>query len=284
MRPNILKLNHTSDARMPADFSALLSVVAICLLHLKSLFRQSIKTPCSLTIYGLICPKSQFCRSLRPIHHGKLFANNALQVILIGLNRHREFAACSLLQVLQTPLHAFDDLRNGSCLVGKDAAMTQKDSDLQKIQEIIQIMKDNDLLEVEIKHGDDKIFLKRFQPGSPTVNFVPMTGQKSSELPPASLQTQSPSQTPPPATQLEEELVEIKSLVVGTFYATPSPDSEPYVEIGSHVEPQTVVCIIEAMKVMNEIKAETRGTITDILITNGQAVEYGQVLFTVKPD
>ncbi|MHC4458131.1 MAG: acetyl-CoA carboxylase biotin carboxyl carrier protein, partial [Planctomycetota bacterium] len=68
------------------------------------------------------------------------------------------------------------------------------------------------------------------------------------------------------------------------FYATPSPDSEPYVELDSHVSPQTVVCIVEAMKVMNEIKAETSGTIAEILVTNGQAVEYGQVLFRVRLD
>ena len=78
--------------------------------------------------------------------------------------------------------------------------------------------------------------------------------------------------------------MEIKSPIVGTFYATPSPDSEPYVDIGTEVSPQTVVCIIEAMKVMNEIKAETTGTIVKILVTNGQAVEYGQVLFKVRPD
>ena len=82
----------------------------------------------------------------------------------------------------------------------------------------------------------------------------------------------------------EEDLVEIKSPIVGTFYATPSPDSESYVDIDSVVGPQTVVCIIEAMKVMNEIKAETNGTIVEILVTNGQAVEYGQVLFKVRPD
>ncbi|MHC4455579.1 MAG: acetyl-CoA carboxylase biotin carboxyl carrier protein [Planctomycetota bacterium] len=72
--------------------------------------------------------------------------------------------------------------------------------------------------------------------------------------------------------------------MVGTFYAAPSPDSEPYVEIESQVSPQTVVCIIEAMKVLNEIKAETSGTIAEILVNNGQAIEYGQVLFKVKPD
>lgn len=72
--------------------------------------------------------------------------------------------------------------------------------------------------------------------------------------------------------------------MIGTYYAKPSPDSEPYVEVGSNVDPQTVVCVIEAMKVMNEIKAETSGTIAEICVTNGQAVEYGQVLFKVKPD
>ena len=79
-------------------------------------------------------------------------------------------------------------------------------------------------------------------------------------------------------------LVAIKSPIVGTFYAKPSPDSEPFVEIGSNVGPQTVVCIIEAMKVMNEIKAETSGTIVESFVSDGQAVEYGQVLFKVKPD
>jgi len=82
----------------------------------------------------------------------------------------------------------------------------------------------------------------------------------------------------------DEDLAEIKSPIVGTLYATPSPDSENYVEVGSRVEPQTVVCIIEAMKVMNEIKAEISGTIREILVSNGQAVEYGQVLFRVKAD
>jgi len=87
-----------------------------------------------------------------------------------------------------------------------------------------------------------------------------------------------------PEAAAAQNAAEIKSPIVGTFYATPSPDSEDYVEIGSRVEPQTVVCIIEAMKVMNEIKAEISGTISEVLVSNGQAVEYGQVLFRVKAD
>jgi len=116
---------------------------------------------------------------------------------------------------------------------------------------------------------------------------VPTVGPNTSAPPvgPNAAQTLAveagPSASQP---QPEEDLVEIKSPIVGTYYATPSPDSDPFVELGSHVEPQTVVCIVEAMKVMNEIKAETSGTITEILVTNGQAVEYGRVLFKVKPD
>ena len=149
-------------------------------------------------------------------------------------------------------------------------------------------MKANELTEVEIKHGDDKIFLKRSQPQPSVgggVSVVPTMRPEPGAAPAhaggaeALIQTYASQAIPTP-----EDLVEIKSPIVGTFYATPSPDSEHYVEVGSTVSPQTVVCIIEAMKVMNEIKAEASGTIVEILVTNGQAVEFGQVLFKVKPD
>ena len=145
-------------------------------------------------------------------------------------------------------------------------------------------MKDNGLEEIEIKHGDDKIFLKRSQPQQPAIG-IPMMRHETGFVPvgPESM-GKAGQYSGPQAVPGEEDLAEIKSPIVGTFYATPSPDSEHYVEIGSEVGPQTVVCIIEAMKVMNEIKAETSGTIVSILVTNGQAVEYGQVLFKVKPD
>ena len=162
--------------------------------------------------------------------------------------------------------------------------MAQNDSDLQRIQELLQIMKDNDLVEVEIKHGDDKILLKRFQAQQPTIAAVPMIGPNISATPAGPGAMQAPVAEVSSAPQQQEELVEIKSTLVGTFYAAPSPDSDPYVEVGTHVDPQTVVCIIEAMKVMNEIKTETGGTIAEILVATGQAVEYGQVLFRVKPD
>ncbi len=163
--------------------------------------------------------------------------------------------------------------------------MAQEDSDLQKIKELIEIMKDNDLVEVEIKHGDDKIFLKRWQAQQPTITAAPMIAQSIAGVPAGPDTAQAPAtKAEPTSARAEEGLVEIKSLMVGTFYAAPTPDSEPYVEVDSHVSSQTVVCIIEAMKVMNEIKAETSGIIAEVMVTNGQAVEYDQVLFKVRPD
>ena len=162
----------------------------------------------------------------------------------------------------------------------------KKDTDLQKIKELIEIMKENELVELEIKHDDDKIFLKRSQPQPPALSAVPMVGPAIQAMPSNTAAPQNSMLQPESAAQPQatDEVTEIKSPIVGTFYTAPSPDSEPYVEVGSQVNPQTVVCIVEAMKVMNEIKAEVSGTVTEILVKNGQAVEYGQVLFKVRPD
>jgi len=145
-------------------------------------------------------------------------------------------------------------------------------------------MEDNSLAEIEIKHGDDKILLKRFHPQQPIVSESSGIIPNGLSVPVAADAAQNASNQVPSAAAQQDDLVQIKAPLVGTFYITPSPDAEPYVEVGRHVEPQTVVCIIEAMKVMNEIKAETSGTITEMLVTNGQAVEYGQVIFKLKPD
>ena len=163
--------------------------------------------------------------------------------------------------------------------------MAEKDIDLKKIKELIEVMKQNQLEELEIKHGEDKIFLKRCQPQSPlgpAITAFPVAGRDFA-APHAGTETAGKSAAPQSSGH-EENLLEIKSPIVGTFYAKPSPDSEPYVEAGSPVDSQTVVCIIEAMKVMNEIKAETRGTIVEVLVADGQAVEYGQAMFKVRPE
>lgn len=156
--------------------------------------------------------------------------------------------------------------------------MAEKDADVQKIKELIKIMKENDLVKIDIRHGEDYVSLQRAQP---QLLGTPM-GPLFASAPGVGMPVVA-GQTPAGSDQ-GEGLLEIKSPIVGTFYETPSPDSEPYVETGSHVEPQTVVCIIEAMKVMNEIKAEVSGTVVERIAANGQAVEYGQVLFRVRPD
>ncbi len=149
--------------------------------------------------------------------------------------------------------------------------------DLEKVQQLIDMMKKNDLVELEIKDGENKILLKR--PGQ-TVAAVPMP----QAIPASQVNTQTPTAAQAPEIQEDEGLVEIKSPIVGTFYSAPSPDSDAYVKINQHIEEDTVVCIVEAMKVMNEIKAETSGKIVKIMCKAGQAVDYGQVLFKVKPD
>ena len=128
-------------------------------------------------------------------------------------------------------------------------------------------MVDNDLSELNISDGERTIALKRGG-AAPVIVAAPSTPAA-----PAAAGAVGPVET----------LVEIKSPMVGTFYAAPSPDSDPYVSVGATVAEDTVVCIVEAMKVMNEIKAECTGTIVEVCVKNAQPVEYGQVLFRVRP-
>ena len=158
--------------------------------------------------------------------------------------------------------------------------MADKDIDLKKIKELIDLMKQNGLEEIEIKHGDNTVHLKRNQPQSYSGPIITSLPTMRNDFASSSGQANVPG----PAAPVEDNLIAIKSPLVGTFYAKPSPDSDPFVDVGSSVGLQTVVCIVEAMKVMNEIKAETSGTIVEVFVTDGQAVEYGQVLFKVKPD
>ena len=158
--------------------------------------------------------------------------------------------------------------------------MSQKDTDFQKIKKLIKIMKANDLVEVEIKHADDKILLKRSSPQHPTLTAIPVMGHgvgaAAGSAPAGGEEAEAKAK--------DDGLIEIESPLVGTFYSTPGPDLDAYVEVGDTVDPQAVVCIIEAMKVMNEIKAGKGGKIVEILVDNGQAVEFGQVLFKIKPE
>jgi acetyl-CoA carboxylase biotin carboxyl carrier protein len=160
--------------------------------------------------------------------------------------------------------------------------------DLKDIKAIIDLMKKNSVSEFELEKEDFKIKLKRNTGGSP----APITYEESplvTYAPPlaisqASAATAAAGSTAAPATAANSGEQEIKSPMIGTFYRSPSPEAGPYVEVGMEVNPDTVVCIIEAMKVMNEIKAEARGVITQILIDNAKPVEFGQPLFKIRPN
>lgn len=151
--------------------------------------------------------------------------------------------------------------------------------DLKDIKAIIDLMKKNSITEFELERQDSKIRLKR------GLNGGPAAAEEPPSLIPMPLAV---SQAPPvPASVLPPQLatgeIEIKSPMIGTFYRAPSPEAGSYAEVGSEVNPDTVVCIIEAMKVMNEIKAEVKGVITQILVENAKPVEFGQPLFKVRP-
>ncbi len=153
--------------------------------------------------------------------------------------------------------------------------MADKKEDLKRVRELIDLMIKNDLVEIEVADGSSKILLKRPQATAPLVAQMPAAAMIAAPAPAAKQE---------PERAESEKLHEITSPIVGTFYAAPSPDSKPYVRPGSQVDEDTVVCIIEAMKVMNEIKAQISGTIAEVLCKGGQAVEFGQPLFRVRPN
>ena len=153
--------------------------------------------------------------------------------------------------------------------------------DLKDIKAIIDLMKKNSLSEFELEKQDFKIKLKRSGNaiGGEDLPGVSYTIPAVSTVSPA----QAPALAAPAAASTSSSGLEIKSPMIGTFYRAPSPESGNYVEVGTEVNPDTVVCIIEAMKVMNEIKAEARGIITEILVENAKPVEFGQPMFKIKP-
>ena len=153
--------------------------------------------------------------------------------------------------------------------------------DLKDIKAIIDLMKKNSISEFELERQDFKIRLKR----GPNAGAIPVQfDEMPTSVAPfagAALSTGAPAtavQAPPGGVS---EL-EIKSPMIGTFYRAPSPESAPYVDVGSEVSPEAVVCIIEAMKVMNEIKAEVKGVVTQVLVENAKPVEFGQPLFKIR--
>lgn len=137
--------------------------------------------------------------------------------------------------------------------------------ELEKIQALAQVLKDNDLSVLKLSDGEDQIVLKR-QLSGPVMQAAPVQAAASVQGAPEAVET---------------SYQEVKSPMVGVFYSAPSPDSEPFVSEGNRVKKGDVLCVIEAMKLMNEVNAESDGTVVEVCVENGQVVEYGQTLFRI---
>ena len=149
--------------------------------------------------------------------------------------------------------------------------------DIRKIRRLVELMKEHDLTEVDLRQGDMRIQLR--SDSAPVVS-PPVAGVPT-PLPPVAPQPVQES-APANAEPAESEHIGlIRSPMVGTFYTSPDPESPVYVKVGDHVGPDTVVCIIEAMKVYNQIPADTSGKIVAVLVENGEPVEFGQPVFRV---
>jgi acetyl-CoA carboxylase biotin carboxyl carrier protein len=149
--------------------------------------------------------------------------------------------------------------------------------DLDKIQKVLELMKENDLSEFELEDEGFRLAAKR-GPGGTSQILVPAAPAHATVSSAAS----APAATTVPA-PADAHLAEIVSPMVGTFYRASSPETPPFISVGQEVESDTVVCIVEAMKVMNEVKAETRGIVRKVCVENATAVQFGSVLFKIEP-
>lgn len=154
--------------------------------------------------------------------------------------------------------------------------------DIRKLKELVRLMVENDLAELDLQDQQETVTIKRgggiLSQGLPIVHQAPAIPAA-----PANGQAEPAPGGASAAAEEDGELVAIESPMVGTFYTAANPDSPAFVEVGKSVNSETTVCLIEAMKVFNEIKAEVSGVVEKILVENGQPVEYGQKLFLVRP-
>lgn len=167
--------------------------------------------------------------------------------------------------------------------------------DFNALRELLAAIDQTDVAEFTLKNGDFELIVRKGpQPGSaipphlaaPALAAPPYEGAVHSPMVPVlpSMPAPPASSTPPPAAaRVNDRLVEVTSPMVGTFYRSPSPDESPYVNVGDRIRTGQVVCIVEAMKLMNEVESEVSGEIVEILVENAQPVEYGQVLMRVNP-
>jgi len=160
---------------------------------------------------------------------------------------------------------------------------------VEEIRELIQMVCTTGIAELEVQRGENRVWVKR-TPGVVNQEVVMQTGAGSHSSAPSSAgHVSSAGSASAEAAGSEPDLTDptlkaVKAPIVGTFYESPSPGSDSFVRVGDHIKPGKVLCILESMKLMNEIEAEISGTLVKRLVENGQPVEYGEVLFLVKPD
>ena len=162
--------------------------------------------------------------------------------------------------------------------MSEDISENECPFDLERLRELVEMMEQHGLSEVSLSRGDEKWELRR----GGRQEFVPVPASVPVASGPAAAVSAPSSETTGPASEADDT-IPIKSPTVGTFYAAASPDDPPFVTVGIKVNPDTIVCIVEAMKVFNQIPAEVSGTIEELLVTNGDPVEFGQPLFRVRP-
>jgi len=155
--------------------------------------------------------------------------------------------------------------------------------DIKEIREILKLLERFEILDFSLQEGDTRIRVKRGGPGEGAIES-PARGIASREIPPVAHAPAEPAgktSEPEGSLVVGEKQFLVTSPIVGTFYRSPSPESPPFVEVGSQVSKGSVLCIVEAMKIMNEIECEVGGRIAGILVDNAQSVEYGQPLFII---
>ena len=153
--------------------------------------------------------------------------------------------------------------------------------DIRKLKELVRLMVTNDLTELDLRDEQQQVSVKRG--GS---NSVPVVTQAPMAVAPAAAGAVAPAAPVaiPEAAASDDGLIAIESPMVGTYYSKPSPDKPSFLNVGDAIGEESVVCLIEAMKIFNEIKAEQTGTVAKILVQNGDAVEFGQPLILIKPE
>jgi acetyl-CoA carboxylase biotin carboxyl carrier protein len=155
---------------------------------------------------------------------------------------------------------------------------------IEEIRELIDLVTATGVAELEVQRGEDRVRIVRTTAGGVQHFAVPgVTGPFAASSPHAAPPSTGPGAPTEPVIEIDPTLVAVKSPIVGTFYESPSPASPAFVKVGDKVQVGQVLCIIESMKLMNEIEAETAGTIVSKLVANAQPVEYGEALFTLRP-